>query len=91
MRTTRDINGHPHRLTQRALVLAMLRRARNEDRGVEVHEFLRALIGGLGGRMHELRSAGFVIVNTKHWAPSGAIRSSYRLIWDAERDHAPRG
>jgi hypothetical protein len=64
----------------------MLREAREEDRGVDVPDFMRAGIAHFCARIFELRRRGFDIENHIWRDGSGIIFSRYFLISDPERD-----
>jgi len=76
---------HRTRPTQADLLIEMLRKARAEDRPLELPDIMRAGIAQHSARFNEIRSRGFVVVNEtdRH---NGAVRSRYWLTVDPESE-----
>lgn len=73
------------RKTQADVLLAMLRNARAQRKGVELPAIMAAGIAQHGARFNELRARGFVIENDTR-REAGAVHSQYWLRHDPERD-----
>jgi hypothetical protein len=74
------------KVTQREVLLSMLRDACAIGRAVELPEIMRAGIAQHGARIAELRECGFVIENELERLPDGRVLSRYWLRHDPERD-----
>jgi hypothetical protein len=81
------IKGKPSngRVTQSDVMLRLLRDARSENRSLTLPQILDTHIAQFTARIYELRKRGFTIENEME-RNSGTVRSSYRLIFDPERD-----
>jgi hypothetical protein len=77
----------PGKVTQADLLLAMLRRRREEGRALELPEILAVGIAQFTARIFELRQQGFVIENELEKV-NGQTRSRYCLRNDPEQDGA---
>lgn len=73
----------PGRPTQADVLLAMLRNARSNGKGLELPEIMRAGIAQHGVPLAELRERGFVIENEME-RTSGRVLSRYWLRFDPE-------
>jgi hypothetical protein len=66
----------------------MLRKARFEDRALDLPEILQTGIAQFTARIFELRKRGFKIENELRRSPDGSVLSRYWLRFDPERDGA---
>jgi hypothetical protein len=73
-------------VTQRSLLLKMLRDARASGSAVALPDIMAAGIAQHGARFNELRSRGFVIENELDRDGKGSLHSRYRLRHDSELD-----
>jgi hypothetical protein len=81
-RDHRDRNG----ITQRGVLLKMLRDARSIGGAVALPDIMSAGIAQHGARFNELRSRGFVVENELDRDSRGSVHSRYRLRYDPELD-----
>jgi hypothetical protein len=72
--------------TQADVIAAILRKARFEDRALDLPEILQTGIAQFTARIFELRKRGFVIENELRRSPEGRMLSRYWLRFDPERD-----
>ena len=75
-------------VTQRSVLLQMLRNARANGGTVALPDIMSAGIAQHGARFNELRSRGFVVENELDRNGIGSVRSRYRLRYDPELDSA---
>lgn len=81
--TSRKSTG---KVTQADVLIAMLRKARSENRALDLPEILQAGIAQFTARIFELRERGFEIENEMRRSPDGRVLSRYWLRFDPERD-----
>ena len=73
------------KVTQADVLTAMLRKARSENRALDLPEILRAGIAQFTARIFELRERGFQIENEMRRSPEGRVLSRYWLRFDPEQ------
>jgi hypothetical protein len=73
-------------VTQRRVLLKMLRDARSIGGAVAMPDIMSAGIAQHGARFNELRSRGFVVENELDRNGIGSVRSRYGLRYDPELD-----
>lgn len=78
---------HQQRLTQADIIIALLRKAREQGKALGLPEIMAAGIAQHGARFNEIRSRGFVVRNETLRGADG-IRSSYFLEFDPEESRA---
>ena len=74
--------------TQAAVLLSLLRKAREAGKALTLPEILQTGIAQFTARIFELREQGFVIENEMQRAEDGRVLSRYWLRHDPERDGA---
>ena len=74
--------------TQAAVLLSLLRKARDADKALTLPEIRQTGIAQFTGRIFELREQGFVIENEMQRGQDGRVLSRYWLRHDPERDGA---
>lgn len=84
-RPSRKRNQKP---TQAAVLLLLLRKAREAGKALTLPEILQTGIAQFTARIFELREQGFVIENEMQWVEDGRVLSRYWLRHDPERDGA---
>ena len=73
---------------QAAVLLSLLRKAREAGKALTLPEILQTGIAQFTARIFELREQGFVIENEMQRAEDGRVLSRYWLRHDPERDGA---
>jgi hypothetical protein len=73
------------KVTQRDVVLSLLRDARARGEPLDLPSILNSRIAQYSARLNELRSRGFQIENRTERV-NGTVRSWYELVHDPERD-----
>ncbi len=81
--TRRNRSG---KVTQADVLTALLRKARSEERALDLPEILQSGIAQFTARIFELRERGFLIQNEMQRSPDGRVLSRYWLRFDPERD-----
>lgn len=83
-------NGCQHPESQCTRILELLRRARDENRSLELPEILQLRIAQFCARIRELRLRGFDIENELSRDEKRRVCSRYFLKYDPERDRNGR-
>ena len=76
------------KVTQADVLTAMLRKARSENRALDLPEIMQAGIAQFTARIFELRERGFEIENEMLRSPEGRVLSRYWLRFDPEQGGA---
>ena len=74
--------------TQADVLIEMMRKARAENRALDLPEIMHAGIAQFTARIFELRERGFKIDNEMRRSNDGRVLSRYWLRFDPERDGA---
>jgi hypothetical protein len=75
------------RISQLDKIARMLRKARAEERAVDIREMMRARVSAFNGIIMILRRRGYDIKNQRFGDEDGIMRSQYRLIRTPEEMH----